>query len=322
MKNFTTTLSVSALAVILAFASCKKEPEPVEPVTPTPSGPSAEAQLKAYFLTNRENMKQSFTKDASTAFMISGTKGTTLNFTANSFETQSGAAVTGNVNIDLIEIFDKGDMVLANAQTMANTFGGGIEPLISGGELFVEVSQNGSPLRLKNSKQIYINVPSFGVPDPAMGLFYGDESRGSDTLVWDQADSARVQGTTSGYMFFSDSLRWINCDYFYSNPNPKTNVTAVLPSGFTNKTCKLYISFDGMKSVTSFYKYANGKYMSFSPYKLPIGLAVNFIAVAKINGTTHASITPSTITNNIEVTLNTLSATTDAQLKTDINNLP
>ncbi len=322
MKNLK-TLSTSLLAAIVLFASCKKETEETESNTPSPSpsGPSA-AQLRTFFQDNREDMEQTFTIDASSPTLITGNQGTTIQFYPNSFETQSGVSVTGNVEVTLVEIYSKGDVVLANTPTMGNTFGGGIEPLITGGEFFVEVTQNGVALDLKPGVIYTMSALPPGGTDPQMTLFYGDESRGNDTLVWDLADSARFLTSGNEYNFFPDSLNWINCDYFYFNPNPKTNLSAVIPAGYTNATCKVFVSFDGLNSMTSFFSYNAGVYSTFSPYQLPVGLDVHLIAISVINGVTHASITPASITTNIQVSINPLVATTQAQLRTDINNLP
>ena len=291
-------------------------------INPSVSEPSA-TQLSNLFTNNRENLKQDFVIDASIIQSITGSKGTAIQFNANSFVTQSGATVTGNIDIELIEIFDKSDMILANVPTMGETWNGDLEPLISGGEFFVSASQNGNALKLAPFTSYQATVPAPGGTNTSMELFYGDESRGSDTLIWDEADSGRIQqGTGNSYLCFFDSLRWINCDYFWNDPNPKTAVRAQLPAGFTNQTCKVFISFNGMNSVTSFYHYNAGIYNTAPSYTLPTTLGINLIAIAMINNVPHLSITPATITNNILIPVNPLTATTPAAMATTIAALP
>lgn len=322
MKTFKTKLSFLLLAGTLSFYACKKETQVVDPVVnPSVSTPSA-AQLTNLFRNYEQSLKQSFVLDSDNPTTIVGSQGTSLNFGANSFVTQAGVPVTGNVNITLIEIFDKGGMILANKPTMGETWGGNIEPIISGGEFFVTAEQNGNQLRLAPFASYQATVPAPAGVDPNMDLFYGDESRGNDTLIWNPADSGRIQGTGNSYFCIFDSLRWINCDYFWNDPNPKTNVSAQLPAGFTNQTCKVFISFNGLNSITSFFHYNAGIYSTAPSYQLPTTLGINLVAISVINNVPHMSVTPATITNNILIPINPLTPTTTAAMLTTINNLP
>jgi hypothetical protein len=316
-KRFIFTLLVSSLVM----ASCKKE-EPTDPtVSPTPTAGTPSSQdLKNYFTQNQENAIQTFSGDAQTAISITGSKGTQLDFPANSFETTSGGAVTGSIDIEFIEIFDKADMIRLNKPTIGLQTGGGLAPLISGGEFKVTASQNGQELKLKPGISYNATVPAPNGVDSQMDLFYGNGSE--DTLIWEQADSSFVFGQGSQYNTYFDSLDWINCDYFMSDPNPQTTVQVEIPQGFDNTTCMLFISFDGMNSMTSFYNYVNGVYTTAPSYTLPIGTDVHFVAVAFINGDPHVAIVPATIQNNHYEIIPQLSQTTTGQFQTDLNNLP
>ena len=97
-------LVIAMLGVTLATVSCKKDEPTTDPTTDPTVNPSAQA-LGAFFSGNTANEVQQFTIDATTPGSISGSKGTVINFSGSSFETQSGTVVTGNVDIELIEIF-------------------------------------------------------------------------------------------------------------------------------------------------------------------------------------------------------------------------
>ncbi|MDX1651368.1 MAG: hypothetical protein R3277_02675 [Brumimicrobium sp.] len=309
------------LTTALVFGACKKE-EPTDPtVEPTPAaGTPSSVDLMNYFSQNQASEVQNFSGDAGSIITITGNKGTQLSFQANSFETASGNTVTGMIDIELIEIFDKAGMIRLNKPTTGLLPGGGFAPLTSGGEFKVTAYQNGQELKLKSGYGYNAIVPAPGGVDPNMGLFYGSGSE--DTLIWEEADSGFVWGQGSEYSCYFDSLNWINCDYFWNNPNPQTTVSVEIPQGFNNTNCMVFISFDGLNSITTFYNYSNGAYTSSPNYTLPIGIDVHFVAVAFINGNPHVAIIPATIENNHYEIISQLNQTTLTQFESDLNNLP
>lgn len=309
--------------VIIAFTACKKEnPKKVDVVQPGISNPNqaTSAELKAFYANNLSAANQNFTIDVASPALIVGSKGTKLQFYANSFETMTGQNVTGNIQISMVEIFSKADMILMNKPTMGNNLMGGLNPLISGGEMKITATQNGQTLRLKSGFTYDLQVPAPNGVDPNMGLFYGDNS--NDTLVWTIADSANFSGQGNTYFAFPDSLNWINCDYFYNNPNPQTTVNVQVPAGFNGTNCSVFVSFDGLNSLAALYHFTNGVFTTAPSYQLPITLPVHFIVIAIINGNPHAAIVPSTIVNNHLEVIPALTQMTPAQLSAALANLP
>ena len=313
IRNF----ALAAIGIAVFAVSCKKD-DPITPNNPDPTGNSQ--ALKNYFSNKEANAVQTFTIDATLSQSITGTNGTVVNFYPNSFVTSDGTPVTGNVEIKLIEIYKKSDMIRMNKPTMGNLPGGGMAPIISGGEFKVTASQNGQEVLLAPGMSYNLIAPAPNGIDPNMEIFYGNES--GDTLTWNQADSSLVFGEQGSYYGYFDSLNWVNFDYFMNDPNPQTTVQVQIPTGFTNQTCAMYVSFDGLNSITSFYNYSGGIYTSAPNYTLPIGTEVHFVAMAIIGGVPHVAIVPSTIVDNHLEVITELTATTDSQFETDLNNLP
>jgi len=311
MKN--TVLGLIALA--LTVVACKKE----DSIQPNPF-PTNNTALKNYFKAREQAGVQTFTIDAQSPEVITGSKGTKIYFEPNSFQLANGQVASGSVEIKLIEILSKKDMILMNKPTMANHPTGGIAPLISGGEFRITAYQNGAPLQLVEGASYLIDVPAPNGVDPQMQAFVGDNS--GDTLVWNQMDSSAVWGQGNAYQAYFDTLAWINLDYFFNDPRPQTTVQVQIPSGFTNQTCTVFISFDGMNSISSFWNYSAGVYTTAPNYTLPVGLEVHFIALSIINAVPHVAIFGATIENNHLEVIAELTATTDAQLAADLNNLP
>lgn len=303
----------------LIFTSCKKEETNPPSSDPQTSSPSAQ-DLGAYFDQNLADEVETFTADASQAFTITTSGGTQLNFPANAFEDANGAQVSGNIDIDVVELLDKRDMLLTNTPTMGNLPNGGRAPLISGGEFRVTASQNGNEIELKDGFSYGATVPAPNGVDSNMGLFYG--SSNGDTLTWDEADSSFVWGQGGAYETYFDSLNWINLDYFMDSTGSNTTVQVELPAGLDNTNCMLYVSFDGQNSLANIYNYDNGAFTTAPYYTMPIGTDVHFIALAFINGDPYSAIVSATIGNNHYEVISALNQTTPSQLESDINALP
>ncbi|UKN02676.1 hypothetical protein K6119_04005 [Paracrocinitomix mangrovi] len=333
MKWNLKTISFVFLTSSLILASCKKEgctdPEATNYSEEAKKDdgscqfetPQADAQvLMNFFANNQTAAVQTFTIDATAASSITGSQGTVFNFYANSFVDASGNDVTGNVTIELIEIYGKKDMMFLNKQTIGNN-NGTLEPLISGGEFKVTASQNGNEVFLKDYYQYSADVQAPNGVDANMEIFY-QSSPGDDTLVWSAADSSLIWGQGTVYNAYFDSLGWVNCDYFMGQAGPYTEVDIEVPNGLNNQNCAMFISFDGYNSLTNVYGYSNSVFSTGPSYSLPVGMNIHIIALAFINNTPHAAIVPVTIVDNHYEVIGSLTATTEAQLTQDIQNLP
>lgn len=324
-KSFSMSLHKSILLAMaiagVTLSACKKD-EPEEPTPDTDNetvSPSAQ-DLGNYFNDNRENQVETFTADASNAISITTSGGTTFEFPPNSFKTSNGNTVSGNINLDVVELLDKREMVLTYTPTMGALSSGGTAPLISGGEFRVTASQNGNDLELRDGYSYNAQVPAPNGVDSNMDIFYGNMN--GDTLIWSEADSGAIWGQNGMYQTYFDSLSWINCDYFMDSTGNNTNVQVELPNGFNSNNCVLMASLDGMNSLVNIYNFQNGVFSTAPNYTLPIGTDLHFIAVAFINGNPHTAIVPATIQNNHYETIPALTQTTPSQFQSDINALP
>jgi hypothetical protein len=328
-------LSPFVIATVLTFCACEKEENETETNTTTTINTSSTTttdtstvtewegdagQLTNFFANNETSQTQNFVIDAMSPILISGQSGTTVQFYGNSFQDASGNSISGNVDVELIEVYGKKDMLFLNKQTLGDN-NGSFSPLVSGGEFKITASQGGNEVFLKewNTYNLTIQAPD-GV-DSEMNIFF-QNSATADTLTWEQADTSMIFEAVGAYSAQLGSLGWINCDRFMSQEGNQTTISVTPPKGLTNKNCALFISFDGLNSLTTLYNYTNGSFITGDYYTLPEGLGVHFIALSFINGVPHVAIVPSTITANHSEVIDALKATTAAQLAIDIANLP
>lgn len=315
---------ILSLLVIAAFGmiACKKNE-----VVPAPQQTS---ELNSFFDDNLDDAKQNFSINTSIPNTFTGINGVVINIPANSFINSNGELITGIVDIELIEVLDVSDMVSLNKTTTSNA-----DILVSGGQIKLTATQNSNQVLLLPNMAIEVSIPTTNV-DQQMALFVGTENSNGDvnwaSSIGDatQQDSIIIVSDTLGggngwsdyysFDFNNDSLGWINCDYFWNNPAPITNVIAQLDTVYNMSNTVCYLAFPGINSLMGM----SGNYSvnagDFTANNVPSGSVVTFVCISEINGQYYSAFVNSTIVmNHIENI--TMSQTTLANIQTAISNL-
>lgn len=310
--------------MVLLFAACKKENIESTPIVD--SKPNAVA-LQNFFNQNTNALKQNFTLNGSSGGVIVGNKGTRINFNPNTLLDMAGNPVIGNVSIELIEIYDRSTMILTNKPTMGRMSNGELAPLISGGEFYFNATQNGQQLTM--ASPAIAQLPTLE-PTDSMGQFDGYINPETGDLTWQTTDSSQINvtedtvgGTMLNYYTISCvDFGWVNCDYFWDNPNPKTVVTVDLPEGYSGYTAQVYLLFDDQKTMVSqLYDYDNnGLYGEYTEF--PEGLPVHIIAVSYVNDKLYYAVQSATVTAGQVISISSMSEITKDALDDLIKNLP
>lgn len=93
------------------------------------------------------------------------------------------------------------------------------------------------------------------------------------------------------YMLTSKTLGWINCDRFYEDPSPKTDLYATVPSDIKNPS--LMLMFDDIKSVMQA-DTSGGKWIF---RNIPVGKKARLISVGERNRQAVMGVLPVSISN-------------------------
>lgn len=295
-------------AFALAAAGCKKD-EPATPVTPTPQSHNytIREQLQAY-----EPTVQTFTIDAAAGGTITGSKGGKYTFLANSFVNPAGQQVTGNVTIELKEVYSPLDMVMTGVFPMSQ-YG----PLYSGGEYHIDVKQGNTPLHLANGVTFGARIPS---SNPQQGMMVFDAIEANDTVTWVPADSSYTNAFTNTqlgeYDLQCDSIHWGNCDQF-AITGTWTNNQLSLSAPTTLTDVKVYVYYNGHNSIFNVW----GSGMTYSNYECWINLPVTYIAVGTdAAGNLYSCFLPVTVAANGAYTM-TMTSTTATAFAASMNAL-
>jgi hypothetical protein len=287
----------------------------------------------AAFLNIREQalnrQTQNFTLTAGTGLIsFTSAKGVILKIDGNSL-TKNGNPVTGAVNIEFVELFDKGSMLVTNKPTMGVMTNGDHSLLISGGEFFIKATQGGAALATISPLLLQVPTNLTNGADQDMTLWNGI-IKDDTNLVWQKADDGSgangrngLQVTATTYYLAIGNFGWTNVDKFFSDPRPRTTILAAAPVGYDNTNSAIYLSYDGegQNALAQLDTYTTTGLFSEHYGQIPIGLACHVIFVTEDNGQWRYAIKAVTTQANdvYTFTLSETTLATEAQLIAAIN---
>ncbi len=199
-------LAAFAVAVVVVVSCNKKKNDAAAP----------KQSLNQVFKDLR-SVSQHFSVQAGRDTTIYGTRGTILHFYENSFlNGDMVVMVSGIVDLELVEMYDPGDMMQNRATT--TTLDG--QPLMSGGQVRIQATNNSWPVY---ANKYGIGFKQDGASNQPMELYYGRAGNSDSTVMWTVAardSSKRVPSTTpvmsrGDYFLFDSctSFDYINCDH-------------------------------------------------------------------------------------------------------------
>ena len=273
---------------------------------------------------------QNFTITAGTGVVtLTSAKGVKLTLNGDCL-TKNGNPVTGQVEIEYVELFDKGNMLISNKPTMGVMPDGKKSLLISGGEFFIKATQGGVELKTSCYMNLVVPTALTNGLDNAMILWDGViDERGE--LAWEQpkpnADGTGgkggVQGEGANYYVTFGKFGWTNVDRFYSDPRPKTTLLVKAPEGYNNENSAVYLSYDGegTNALAKLDTYTSAGLFSEHYGQIPIGLKCHVIFATEANGQWRYAIKAVTVAANDVYTFTLAETTvgTEAQLVAAIN---
>ncbi|APY11191.1 hypothetical protein BWZ22_08010 [Seonamhaeicola sp. S2-3] len=315
------------LMTTLIFTSCTKSDDGENPTFEAPSQEEFNALFEEALINNTQN----FQFNAEDGWInLTSDNGVSIGINSSCL-TLNGDPVTGTVDLEYIELFDKGSMLTTNKPTMGIMPNGDKALLISGGEFFIEATQNGTPLDISCDIQLGIPSELTGGIDNDMILWTGTIDEDGN-LAWeeDERDGANGEGGIffegNLYYAFLDNFGWTNVDRFYNDPREKTTILVDAPEGYDNTNCNIYLSYDGEDNALAYLDTYDSNTGLFSEHygQIPIGLECHVIFVTEENGNYKYAIKGVTIAENETITFteNETSVVTESQLVNIINNLP
>lgn len=304
----------STLLVLFISLACEKEYKAGGPLKSTTDLNDdiivIDESLGNFFDDKVSSATQRYTADARYGNIIKGSKGVILSIPANAFKDNSGNLITGDVDVEIIEIYEREDMLLLNKSTNAiRNSESGI--LISGGQLYINAFYNGEQVFLDKSIEVDIPTENTGGADFQMKLWDGEIQANGD-MLWSESsipmtikdsavaslDSFNFQNVNL-YNINITGFGWVNCDKWYSDPRPKSIVSTLLPEGYSNLNSKVfytYVNEPNLLGNLRSYDLETGVFYDYSG--VPIGIEMHLIALANIEDQLYYQIITTTVVEN------------------------
>ncbi len=335
IKNYLKTV-LFLLVITVVFTACSEEednnPQQQEEEQILPDGQALLQRL----VQNRQDARQTFSIDASAGGSITGEQGTTIFFPPNALVYQDGSPVTGEVTIELVEIYNKADMLLKNMPTNGKRPDGTIEMIKSAGEFFINATKNEEQLALTQPMQLQSKGIPFADVDPEMGLFIvgcDDPLDFNCTEAWEEEEDAQViigeiqnQDGTWSVVYIVDLTQfgWANLDRWYNYDGDLTILNIDVPEGYNGNNCEVFLSYDGEDAGLARMDIYDENTGMFTEHfgMIPVGQEVHIILIAEINGVLHYTIQGTTITPDHVEVMAEPQPVTEAELFVLIEDLP
>ncbi|MFH6602340.1 hypothetical protein ACEZ3G_02545 [Maribacter algicola] len=327
------------IAALVITASCSDD-ENTERETPVRATQEALAQLRSAAL---EHKVQNFQINAEQTNFFTTESGVMFVINGNCLS-RNGNPVTGMVDVQVVELFERGTMLTTDKPTMGTLPNGDKALLISGGEFFLNITQDGE--NVDEDCDIVATIPSdiTGGADTGMTLWKGNGGDQDcdgidddcDGFVWDQnvdpngdPIEAEIQNGDQGERFYVapfGDFGWTNVDRFFSDPRPKTTILVEVPEGFNDENSRVYLAYVGEPNALAYLDTYDATTGLFSEHygQIPIGLECHVVFTTEENGQWLYAIKSVTIADGqtIEITDADLNIATESELEALINGLP
>jgi len=329
----TKTFTFQSLAIVAAMAltmSCKDDNNVPDVGLAAPNAAGFQ-NLRREALAD---LVQSATFKAEEDIEFTSEKGAKVFISAGCLVDENNNAVTGDVAMSFVEIYDRGNMVAANKPVMGKDASGNLLPLVTGGQYKIEIKQGDKNLH-PGCGFFDVSIPAdlTGGLDDDMILWKG-QIDDDGNLAWEEAKQAEVvmgrenpDGEfVSSYNIWDNSFGWTNVDRFWSDPREKTQIKVTVPDGYDHKNSGVHLSYQGERNLLAQLDTydTQGKFFSEHYGFVPIGITLHVIFTSESNGQIVHAIKQATIAKDavISIAPGDLSTIAKADLVKKINALP
>ncbi|MBS1749228.1 MAG: hypothetical protein JST63_04945 [Bacteroidetes bacterium] len=315
-------------ATVFSIFSCKKDNSGSgDQITPPASKDFA--AIRGHALDTRI---QKFKVSTDAPIEITSSNGTRVNIVPGSLKIK-GAPVTGEINIEFLELYKAGDMLVTNKRTMGENGDGKRSMIISGGSFYLNAFQNG--IELDRGAIINMLVPGdlTGGADNEMTLWDGGLDEDGN-LTWTPVEAGTGDGQNKNRIFVEgksyyaqfSNFGWTNIDKFYSDPREKTILWVKAPAGFDGKNSAVYLKYKGEPNALASLDVFDADKQLFSEHygQIPIGIECHLIFVTESNNNWRVAVKSVTIEKDkiYEFNISDTQVVTESAMVEMVNNLP
>lgn len=326
MKKF--LFAALALTMLFSFTNCSDDDDNGSGTEYTP--PTQEDLQNLFNKSLKEIKIEKVFDVVDNGITYTSPKGVEFEFNGG-FYNEAGEPVTGNVTLEYVEIFDRGNMVTTNKPLMAYDDANNLRPLITGGIFYVNFTQNGKQLSAYNSYSLVVPAELTGGVNEDMILWNGNIDDNGNLTWTEKAMNNETTGffadtESNKYQVYMDDFEWTNIDILASEKGEKTPLRVRVPEGYDNKNASVYVAYKGEPGMLAFLDTYSPSEKLFSEHYgwAPIDFSMYVIFVSEHNGKYLYSIKDITVVKNAIITINSsdLKEATKVELSAKINALP
>lgn len=157
--------SLQFALLIFSLASCTSTEPKIEDADNPNKNEQDAAPLRA-LMNSIADKPQTFRISGKKPSTITGERGTKMSINPQFLILENGKEITGEIDVELIEIIDEYSFVLNNAQTVSNG-----KLLVSGGAYYINMSSSGTKVKIKSKGGVAVEFPK--ITDKEMSFFTG-----------------------------------------------------------------------------------------------------------------------------------------------------
>lgn len=243
MRRFTLPL-FALFATFLLLQSCNDDPN----IIPDPIVKPNAANFKELRAAALSSLQQNDTINADTIISFTSAAGAILGIQERALLNEEGNAITGDVILNFIELYDRGNFLASNKPLLGLDENGNLKPLITAGEIFIEIKQDDKVLKLGSSYTLAVPAALTGDYDKDYTLSDGLIQDNGDVQwkgITDRDAGINHQENDSSYRVFNNQFGWSTINKFLPQQEEQTALKVTVPADYNYENAAVYYTFEG-----------------------------------------------------------------------------
>lgn len=268
------------------------------------------AQYQASLLECREPRIQNFRASNLLGDIVIGSQGTTIFVNPQSFE-QNGIFIDGEVDVQLIEMYQPGEIIACQLSTNGINLSGRTEPLFSESIFYLNITYEGAPVTFLQPLRVFAPSSNLGMQQflfdspscPQLECKVLWEETISTVPVFEEPIKGPNGVFITGYQALVQDVGWKSIGRYNEDGNARTTVYNKAPTGYNATNGNVFICYDTTSTAIGLFTEYDSDLEVFTEQfaQIPTGIGTNVIFVTVQNnqylyGTTDGIVEPEFLT--------------------------